>query len=75
MEPPAETVVDLHTLLGQMTALKQEVHLQTRAVRTQQEQSVAGLEQLTAAVEKLRQVQANRPAEPPPPSRKRPVHC
>jgi molecular chaperone GrpE len=64
LEPPVEPPVDLHTLLGQMTALKQEVHLQTRAVRTQQEQNAAGLEQLTAAVEKLRQAQAAiRPTE------------
>jgi molecular chaperone GrpE len=39
---PAETV-DLLTLVGQFTALRQEVNLQTRAVRTQQEQNAESL--------------------------------
>jgi molecular chaperone GrpE len=56
-EPPP----DLHTLLGQMLALRQEVNLQTRAVRNQQELNAESLRQLTAAVEALRE----RPAAPP----------
>jgi molecular chaperone GrpE len=49
-EPP-----DLHTLLGQLTALRQEVNLQTRATRGQQEQSAEALRQLGQALEELRQ--------------------
>jgi molecular chaperone GrpE len=57
--PSAETVtnaepVDLYTLVAQFTALRQEVNLQTRAVRQQQEQNAETLRQLEAAV--------NRPA-------------
>jgi molecular chaperone GrpE len=51
--PPAEPP-DLHTLLGQMTALRQEVNLQTRAARAQQEQGAEALRQLGAALEALR---------------------
>jgi molecular chaperone GrpE len=49
---------DLHTLLGQFLAVRQEVNLQTRAVRAQQEQNAETLRQLTAALDTLRQVQA-----------------
>lgn len=45
--------VDLYTLVAQFTALRQEVNLQTRAVRAQQEQSAAALEQLEAAMRQL----------------------
>jgi molecular chaperone GrpE len=41
---PAETV-DLITLVGQFTALRQEVNLQTKAVRSQQEQGAETLRQ------------------------------
>jgi molecular chaperone GrpE len=51
--------IDLHTLLGQMTALRHEVHLQTRAVRTQQEQNAETLQQLGSAVESMRQTHAS----------------
>src|SRR5262249_11317116 len=50
--------IDLHTLLGQMVAVRQEVNLQTRAVRSQQEQNSETLRQLTAALDALRQTQA-----------------
>jgi len=50
--------IDLHTLLGQMVAVRQEVNLQTRAVRSQQEQNSETLRQLTAALDALRQSQA-----------------
>jgi molecular chaperone GrpE len=50
-------VIDLHTLLGQFIAVRQEVNLQTRAVRAQQEQNTETLRQLTAALEALRQSQ------------------
>lgn len=46
--------IDLFTLLGQLTALRQEVNLQTRAVRAQQEQNAQTLEQLRSALEALR---------------------
>jgi molecular chaperone GrpE len=45
--------VDLYTLVAQFTALRQEVNLQTRAVRAQQEQSAAALQQLEAAMRQL----------------------
>lgn len=50
--------IDLHTLLGQFLAVRQEVNLQTRAVRAQQEQNNETLRQLTAALDALRQSQA-----------------
>jgi molecular chaperone GrpE len=53
-----EEFIDLHTLLAQFIAVRQEVNLQTRAVRAQQEQNVETLRQLTAALETLRQSQA-----------------
>jgi molecular chaperone GrpE len=51
------TGIDLHTLLGQFVAVRQEVNLQTRAVRAQQEQNTETLRQLTAALDTLRQSQ------------------
>lgn len=48
---------DLHTLLGQFLAVRQEVNLQTRAVRAQQEQNAETLRQLTAALDALRHSQ------------------
>ena len=47
--PDAEAI-DLHTLLAQFTALRHEVHLQTRAARAQQEQGAEALRQLGEAV-------------------------
>jgi molecular chaperone GrpE len=59
--PPSEAeeagVIDLHTLLGQFTGLRHEVHLQTRAVRAQQEQSGEALRQLSEALDLLQQSQ------------------
>jgi molecular chaperone GrpE len=49
--------VDLHTLLGQFTALRHEVNLQTRAVRGQQEQNAETLKQLVQALQLLQQQQ------------------
>jgi molecular chaperone GrpE len=60
--PPVGEEVDLHTLLGQVLALKQEVNLQTRAVRAQQEQSAETLRQLVLALEERPEA----PAGPPP---------
>ncbi len=48
----------MHTLLAQFLALRHEVHLQTRAARTQQEQNALALEQLSGALDALRQSQA-----------------
>jgi molecular chaperone GrpE len=61
--PTADTeeAVDLHTLLGQFIALRHEVNLQTRAVRTQQEQNTETLRQLTRALDDLER--ANEAAE------------
>lgn len=60
-EPDAGTV-DLATLVGQFTAMRHEVNLQTKAVRAQQEQNGATLRQLGEAVDALRE-QANAPAD------------
>lgn len=49
---------DLFSLLAQLIALKQEVNLQTKATRAQQEQNAATLAQLSATTELLRQAQA-----------------
>jgi molecular chaperone GrpE len=53
-----EDAIDLHTLLGQFVAVRQEVNLQTRAVRAQQEQNTETLRQLSAALDALRQSHA-----------------
>lgn len=52
-EPP-----DLHSLLSQLIALKQEVNLQTRATRSQQEQSTETLRHLAEALQVLEQDRA-----------------
>jgi molecular chaperone GrpE len=54
--PDVETI-DLHTLLAQFTALRHEVHLQTRAARAQQEQGAEALRQLGEALAALQQSQ------------------
>jgi molecular chaperone GrpE len=46
--------IDLHTLLGQFIALRQEVNLQTKATRAQQEQNRESLRYLGEAVEEVR---------------------
>jgi molecular chaperone GrpE len=56
--PPAETP-DLFTLLAQFTALRHEVNLQTRAVRSQQEQNNETLQQLARAVDTLQEREAD----------------
>ena len=56
--PTVEPPPDLHTLLGQMIAVRQEVTLQTRAVRAQTEQNAETLEQLAEAVEELQRARA-----------------
>jgi molecular chaperone GrpE len=56
-EPPAdgESGPDLHTFLAQLTALRHEVNLQTKASRGQLEHSAATLSQLTRALDSLEQ--------------------
>jgi molecular chaperone GrpE len=49
--------LDLHTLLAQFTALRHEVHLQTRAARAQQEQGAEALRQLGEGLTALQQAQ------------------
>jgi molecular chaperone GrpE len=61
---PEEAPVDLHTLLGQFLALRHEVNLQTRAVRSQQEQNAETLKQLTQALQVLRQSQGGAEERP-----------
>jgi molecular chaperone GrpE len=60
--------LDLHTLLGQFLAVRQEVNLQTRAVRAQQEQNAETLRQLTLALDALQQSQARGEDRPEPSS-------
>jgi molecular chaperone GrpE len=57
-EPPGEEV-DLFTLVAQFTALRQEVNLQTRAVRAQQEQNAETLRQYGESLEALQQPPAD----------------
>jgi molecular chaperone GrpE len=52
--PADAEAIDLHTLLAQFTALRHEVHLQTRAARAQQEQAAEALRQLGEAGAALR---------------------
>jgi molecular chaperone GrpE len=56
--PPSGETIDLHTLLGQFLAVRQEVNLQTRAVRAQQEQNAETLRQLAEALDALEESQA-----------------
>jgi molecular chaperone GrpE len=57
-EPPGDEV-DLFTLVAQFTALRQEVNLQTRAVRAQQEQNAETLQQYGETLEALREPVSN----------------
>jgi molecular chaperone GrpE len=50
----AETI-DLHTLLGQFTALRHEVNLQTKAVRAEQEQNAQALDMLRETLNQLQE--------------------
>lgn len=52
---PAKEAPDLHTLLGQMIAIRQEVNLQTKTVRAQQEQNTETLRMLGEVIEELQQ--------------------
>jgi molecular chaperone GrpE len=54
-EPP-----DLHALIAQMTALRHEVNLQTKAMRAQQEQNAQALQQLAQAVEHVQESPSSR---------------
>jgi len=55
--PPAPGPPDLHTLLGQFLALRQEVNLQTRATRNQQEQNAQTIQALTQSLRALERQQ------------------
>ena len=59
-DPPSQApadAVDLFTLVSQFTALRQEVNLQTKAVRGQQEQSNETLRQNTELFQALQKMQ------------------
>jgi molecular chaperone GrpE (heat shock protein) len=59
--PPDEAepeTIDLSTVLGHFVGLRQEVNLQTRSVRAQQEQSGEALRQLQQALDALMRSQA-----------------
>jgi molecular chaperone GrpE len=57
--PQPDTGPDLFTLLGQLTAVRQEINLQTKTVRAQQEQNALTLTQLTRALDTLQQARAS----------------
>jgi molecular chaperone GrpE len=60
LEPAADDgaeLIDLHTLASHFTALRHEVNLQTRAVRSQQEQNAQSLEKLGQALDLAQQAQ------------------
>ncbi len=59
--PPVGEEVDLYTLVGQFTALRQEVNLQTRAARAQQEQNAETLSRLAETVDFLTQAPGDAP--------------
>lgn len=56
---PVAEMPDLFTLLAQFTALRHEVNLQTRAVRSQQEQNNETLQHLARAVDALQEREAD----------------
>jgi molecular chaperone GrpE len=62
-ELPPESV-DLYTLVAQFTALRQEVNLQTRAVRAQQEHTAQVLEQFESAARQPEVPSADSAIEP-----------
>src|SRR5215212_5828067 len=75
-EPASSTVEeapDLHTLLGQMIAVRQEVTLQTRAVRAQTEQNAQALEVLDETVKELERVPRSAPQSQSPDDLLRPL--
>jgi molecular chaperone GrpE len=53
--PDDDAGPDLYTFLEQLTALRHEINLQTKATRSQQEQNAATLDQLTRALQQLSQ--------------------
>jgi molecular chaperone GrpE len=55
---PVPASVDLHTLLGHYLALRQEIHLQTRAVRAVQEQNSELIRDLQKSLELLSRTQS-----------------
>jgi len=63
----AAPAIDLHTMLAQLVALRQEVHLQTRTTRGQQEQNTETLRRLSEALVVLQDERERAPAETPAP--------
>jgi molecular chaperone GrpE len=66
LQEPAGEPVDLHTLVSHFIALRQEINLQTRAVRAQQEQGAEALQHLAEAVEQLQRRPAPAPTQVSP---------
>ncbi len=64
--PPQEEPLDLNTLLRQFIALRQEVKLQTKTARAQQEQNSETLKQLTYGLKELTKVKDQSPESSPP---------
>lgn len=65
---PPSTGLDVTTLLGHFTALRQEINLQTRSQRSQLEQNAQTLEQLSQAFEALQTQQESSEDEEPAPA-------
>ncbi len=61
---PSPEPVDLYTLVAQFTALRQEVNLQTRAVRAEQEQTAQIVEQIESAARETEVPSADSSIEP-----------
>jgi molecular chaperone GrpE len=70
---PGAPPVDLHTLLGHFVALRQEVNLQTRAARAQQEQGDKALGQLEQALAALTQARSQQQQQQGQEERLRPL--
>lgn len=64
---PSEPALDLATLLSHFLALRQEINLQTRAVRSQQEQNSELLNKLGQSVEALTRSRSDSEEEKPRP--------
>src|SRR5947209_20636045 len=58
LPPPAPAALDLATLLGHFLALRQEVNLQTRSVRAQQEQTGELFRRVEEAINALARARA-----------------
>ncbi len=68
LPPPPPETVDLASLLGHFVALRQEVNLQTRSVRAQQEQTADYFRRIEDGIDALARRPVPRPEPRPEPS-------